>query len=89
LDVLGDLLINFDCRTTTVVRNELRAGAQNLPTLQRALELDWLTTMPLDTVDALICRAKWLRLIGGKGRNRGEASVFAAAEVPRRDRDNR
>ena len=40
LDVLRDLLVGDECRTTYVVLDELRAGASIHPDLQAALELD-------------------------------------------------
>ncbi|MGH3950082.1 MAG: hypothetical protein ACRDSE_13310 [Pseudonocardiaceae bacterium] len=49
--------------------------------LREALDLDWLGVIQLDTVEELECFAKWVRRVGGTGRNLGESSVFASAEM--------
>jgi len=81
LDVLRDLLISDDCRTTYVVIEELRRGALTHPALQYALELEWIKVHRLDTLQELECFVKWAERIGAGERDRGEASVFAVAEL--------
>ncbi|GAA3834817.1 MULTISPECIES: hypothetical protein [Amycolatopsis] len=80
LDVLHDLVLDDECRTTDVVRDELRQGLSTHPALRDAIEADWLVPARLDTIEELQCFAKWCRRIGGEPRNRGESSVFAAVE---------
>ncbi|AHH95933.1 hypothetical protein GCM10010174_25470 [Kutzneria viridogrisea] len=80
LDVLGDLLSDYDCYTTTVVREEIKQGAAKNPHADTALELLWLKVAPSSGVEDLRVFTKWLRRVGHKGRGAGEASVFAFAE---------
>lgn len=81
LDLLADLVGTETCSTTQVVRHELGQGARQYQELSGALDLDWLNVIPLETVNALTCFAKWSRRLGKSSRNLGEASVFAAAEL--------
>jgi predicted nucleic acid-binding protein len=81
LDVLRDLLIGHVCHTTDVVREELRTGAEQYPTLRDALDLDWLKIERLDTIRALDCFSGWVQRLGSGDRNLGEASVFSVAEL--------
>lgn len=81
LDVLRDLLIGDECSTTHVVREELRKGLGAYPALQKALELEWLGIVSLDSMRELECFVKWAERIGAGERDLGEASVFAAAEL--------
>lgn len=83
LDVLADLLLDHDCLTTEVVREELRQGATVHPSIAGALDLEWLGVVPLDSIEALTTFAAWVDRIGSGTRDRGEASVFAAAELSR------
>ena len=64
LDVLRDLLIGDECRTTYVVLNELREGVSTHPDLQAALELEWVRPVRLESVPELECFAKWVDRIG-------------------------
>lgn len=81
LDVLRDLLVGDECRTTYVVLDELRTGASIHPDLQAALELDWVRPVRLESLPELDCFAKWVDRIGAGTRDLGEASVFAVAEL--------
>lgn len=81
LDVLQDLLLDADCWTTQVVREELRAGSGDHRELAVACEADWLSTAQLDTLDEVRCFTKWAARLGSGERDLGEASVLAAAEV--------
>lgn len=81
LDVLRELLVSDECRTTYVVLDELRRGAPAYPALRAALDLEWVSPVQLDSVAELDCFAKWLERIGAGERNLGEASVFAVAEL--------
>ncbi|MEU3113807.1 MULTISPECIES: hypothetical protein [Micromonospora] len=81
LDVLQDLLLDADCWTTQVVREELRAGSADHRELAVACEADWLTTAQLDTLDEVRCFTKWAARLGSGERDLGEASVLAAAEL--------
>ncbi|MFI9453843.1 hypothetical protein [Amycolatopsis sp. NPDC052450] len=80
LDVLRDLLISDECRTTYVVIEELRLGSATHPALRDALALEWIKVHRLDTIRELECFVKWAERIGAGERDRGEASVFAIAE---------
>jgi hypothetical protein len=81
LDVLGDLLLDYDCLTTEVVREELREGKAVHPALDDALNLEWLDVVPLDSIEDLVAFAAWVERVGSGTRDRGEASVFAATEI--------
>lgn len=81
LDVLGGLLIGRLCCTTAVVREELRLGATRYPQLAQALDQEWLSFVPLDSPEELTCFVAWVERIGSATRDRGEASVFAVAEL--------
>lgn len=81
LDVLRDLVVDRDCWSTRVVVEELRNGVKNHPELARALDLDWLSVVNLDTFEEIKCFVKWTSRIGSGDRDIGEASVLAAAEL--------
>jgi len=82
LDVLEDLLDEWDCWTTGFVIDELRQASTDYPELGAACELKWLSKTDLETAEEIFSLAQWVRRIcGGSDRGRGEASVFAAAEV--------
>jgi hypothetical protein len=49
LDVLASIVIGRPCATTAVVLDELRAAAAQNCSVGRALELDWMQVLPLDT----------------------------------------
>ncbi|WP_433515741.1 hypothetical protein ACQP2T_09175 [Nonomuraea sp. CA-143628] len=80
-DVLRDLLLGSTCLTTHVVREEIRQGLTIYPALRSALDADWLGIARLDSFEELQCFARWVRRIGSSDRDRGEASVFSAAEL--------
>jgi hypothetical protein len=80
IDVLRELLVGDECRTTHVVLAEIRAGVAVHPALAAALELEWVCPVPLDTIADLECFAKWVERIGASERDRGEASVLAALQ---------
>jgi predicted nucleic acid-binding protein len=81
LDVLRDLLLGCFCCTTVVVREELRAGIGQCPQLAQAVNQEWLSFLPLDGPEELTCFVRWVSRIGAATRDRGEASVFAVAEL--------
>lgn len=81
LDVLGELLLQQECWTTTVVLAELRRGAARYPLLANAMSLEWLRIASLEALDELGCFVKWAARIGSQERDLGEASVLAAAEL--------
>ncbi|MBQ0985202.1 hypothetical protein KBZ10_11860 [Streptomyces sp. F63] len=82
IDLLGDYLKEFECWTTDVVLDELRAGLPLHGSLRRALEAEWLSADPLDSLDALRAYTEWVRRVGASdGRHEGEASVFACAAL--------
>ena len=81
LDVLRDLLVEWECWTTTVVRSELAVGAGTHARLHQALALDWLQVASMDTLEELDCFVKWAGRLGSGDGDLGEASVLAAAEL--------
>ncbi|SCL19224.1 Predicted nucleic acid-binding protein, contains PIN domain [Micromonospora pallida] len=81
LDVLGDLLLGWDCWTTRVVSDELRHGGAQYPELDAISDLDWLAITPFDTDEEILALLKWSSLVGAGDRDQGEASVFALAEL--------
>lgn len=48
LDVLASLVAGRPCATTTVVLEELRAGAEQYPVLANVSELEWVRVIALD-----------------------------------------
>ncbi len=81
LDVLRDLLVDKECWTTQVVLEELNQGAVAHPELTDVDTGDWLNVAQLDTLDEIGLFALWVSRIGSGERDRGEASVFAVAEL--------
>ncbi|WP_432830236.1 hypothetical protein [Dactylosporangium sp. CA-092794] len=81
LDVLRDLLVGWECWTTSVVRSELSDGVAAHPHLARALEVDWMRVATLDSLAELQAFVKWTRWLGAGEHGLGEASVLAAAEL--------
>lgn len=81
LDVMGDLLLSWDCWTTSVVAEELRRGAEQYPELTAVLGLDWLTVAPFDSEEEILALLKWSSRVSEGDRGQGEASVFALAEL--------
>lgn len=81
LDVLRDLLVDKECWTTQVVLEELSQGAAVHPELTSVDTSDWLNVAQLDTLDEIRLFALWVSRIGSGERDRGEASVFAIAEL--------
>jgi predicted nucleic acid-binding protein len=81
LDVLRDLLIEKACWTTQVVLEELHHGSATHPELTDVDVGDWLAVAQLDTLDEITLFATWAGRIGSNERDRGEASVFAVAEL--------
>jgi predicted nucleic acid-binding protein len=80
LDVLQDLLFVKQCWTTETVLAELNRGIADYPLLRSVSEQEWLLVAGLDSVTEIRLYGRWLRRVGSAGRDRGEASVFAAAE---------
>ena len=81
LDVLRDLLVDKECWTTQVVLGEVHRGAVAHPELTDVDTGDWLKVAQLDTLDEIRLFALWVSRIGSGERDRGEASVFAVAEL--------
>ncbi len=81
LDILRDLLVDKECWTTQVVLDELHQGAVAHPELADVDTGDWLKAAQLDTLDEIRLFALWVSRIGSGERDRGEASVFAVAEL--------
>lgn len=81
LDVLRDLLVGKECWTTQVVLEELHQGAVTHPELTDVDTGDWLKVAQLDTLEEIRLFALWVSRIGSGERDRGEASVFAFAEL--------
>jgi predicted nucleic acid-binding protein len=81
IDLLGAYLRGFECWTTDVVLDELKAGYPQYPELQRAVSAEWVSSDPLDSLHGVTSYALWLRRVGASVRHRGEASIFACAEL--------
>jgi predicted nucleic acid-binding protein len=81
LDLLGELLRDFECYSTVIVQDELHQKSRTIdPAIMTALALDWVDFDPLDTLEDLQCFGKWKRRLGADAFNTGEASVFAVAD---------
>lgn len=71
----------FECCTTTAVREELTIGARKYPELAEVAEIDWLATVDLDqSLDDLYTFSEYMRMLGKDRRDAGEATVLAWAE---------
>jgi len=82
LDLLGEYLKGYSCWTTSVVVAELQAGYSVQPKLRCIEDASWLECDRLDSIEGISCYSKWLRRVGSQpGRNQGEASIFASAEL--------
>jgi predicted nucleic acid-binding protein len=81
LDVLGSLLAGDRCYATDIVRDEVRRGAAERPLLSIVEAAEWLESGHLATDAELVTFIRWTDRIGSGERDRGEASVFAFAEV--------
>lgn len=69
---------------TDIVEAELRTGAHTRPHLQTVLDSDWIERRVLSSLEELGAYGKFSsRLVGADGRNAGEASVLAYAQVHR------
>jgi predicted nucleic acid-binding protein len=55
--------------------------ARAYPLLADVAALSWLELVPVDSLDALIAFSEFIRVLGAGGRNIGEASILAWAEV--------
>jgi predicted nucleic acid-binding protein len=64
-----------------VVLEELNQGAAAHPELANVDTGDWLNVAQLDSLDEIRLFALWASRIGSGERDRGEASVFAIAEL--------
>ncbi|WP_066361095.1 DUF3368 domain-containing protein [Herbidospora mongoliensis] len=80
-DVLSDLLAGETCLTTHIVRDEIRKALPTNPEVQHALDAEWLGVSDLSSMREILGLATWMRRIGSARRDRGEASVFTAAEL--------
>ncbi|MEV0157011.1 hypothetical protein AB0H57_25225 [Micromonospora sp. NPDC050686] len=81
LDVLADLVVGRAAATTSVVLSELGESGKRHPALRAAMALDWIEVIALDSLAEIRCFAEWVRRVGAGDRDRGEASVFAAAQL--------
>jgi predicted nucleic acid-binding protein len=81
IDLLGAYLSEYECWTTDVVLDELKTGYVHYPELTRATSAKWISSDPLDSFPAISSFAEWSRRIGASTHHRGEASVFACAEL--------
>ena len=81
LDVLRDCLGSDSCWSTTVVQDELDEGASAGHRVPGGNELDWLRFHALGDLEELLAYGSWVRRMGSRRRNRGEASVCAAAQL--------
>lgn len=67
--------------TTQAVLDELRRGVPQHPELGEVLDLPWLLPVGVDSLAELRCFAAYANRLGAGGRDIGEASVLAWAEV--------
>lgn len=82
LDTLRTLLRSPRVVTTEAVLDELRNGVSEYPELATALDIAWLEVASLDgRLDFIARFARYYENLGGGGRNLGEATVMAYAEL--------
>lgn len=74
LDVLGDIASGWGRNVTTAaVAEELERENVTVP--------EWLGVVHVDGLDEIIALGEWLQRVSAGRRDRGEATVFAWAEV--------
>lgn len=74
LDVLGDIASGWPRNVVTAaVVEELEVEGVSVP--------DWLEVVHVDGLDELASLASWLQRVSAGGRNRGEATLLAWAQV--------
>jgi hypothetical protein len=66
---------------TRAVLDEIARGQALHPVLGDVAALDWLAPVPVDSLDELLAFTAHLRILGSDGRNIGESSILAWAEV--------
>lgn len=81
LELLVKLLDEFDCYTTSPVRQELALGAGPSSVLEDVKELDWLTIVDCISLEEMYAFSQYMNLLGNIERNAGEATVLAWAEA--------
>lgn len=81
LDVLGDLLAGTPCVTTLAVIEEI--GRNDETARSRVEATEWVSVVPVDTVDLLTAFYRWGQRMGltGHHHNLGETTVCAYVDV--------
>lgn len=80
LDTLDTLTDGLRRVTTRAVLDELDRGTRDYPALGRVEALDWLSVERVDELEVLEIFAYYMSVLGGGGRNIGEAATLAWAE---------
>lgn len=81
LDVLEQLTSGHQRVVTRAVLDELARGVAMYPALRDVRALSWLETVAADSLEQLIAFSDYIRVLGSNGRNVGEASILAWAQV--------
>ncbi len=81
LEELARLTAPYQCVITEEIREELRRGQLVYPAIADAIALPWILLAPTDAPEVLAIFGSYLRALGSSGRNRGEASILAWAEL--------
>jgi predicted nucleic acid-binding protein len=81
LDLLAQLTAPYHCVTTEEVLEELKLGRREYPALGDALGLPWLHVTQAHSPAMIGLFQHYTRILGSRGRNRGESSLLAWAEL--------
>jgi predicted nucleic acid-binding protein len=81
LDLLAQLTAPYHCVTTEEVLEELERGRRVYPALGDALGLSWLHVVVARSPAMIGLLQLYTRSLGSKGRNLGESSILAWAEL--------
>lgn len=81
LELLAQLTAPYHCVTTEDVLEELERGRGEYPALGNALGLPWLHVMLAPSPAMIALFEHYTRVLGSRGRNRGESSILAWAEL--------
>jgi predicted nucleic acid-binding protein len=81
IDALERLVHSHRCVVTRAVLDELDRGSIEFPVLASVRALPWLEVVSIDSLDELRALTDYARILGSGGRNIGEASILAWAEL--------
>ncbi len=81
LSALGELVINDTCLITRAVDDEILRGAPKYAQLYQVSAQPWITVVDDSSIEFLKLFSEYHSRLGGGGRNIGEATTLAYAEL--------